>query len=173
MSSPLVSSVEPNRPPLIPISEFQGAVVVSRRDSVVTRWEAEPGIPSPELVKGLEALERMELAREDRSAAQLEEAVRADLGRKYFTIASRCLAEGTPDYESAARYFQLSAQHGNSEAMKNLGFLYASGKGVSKDMSIAQSWFRKSAQLGDAAAGTMGVLLGLASVPEPASSTKD
>jgi len=59
-----------------------------------------------------------------------------------------------PNYEEAARWYQLAAQQGDAIAQNNLGSLYEHGLGVPKDFSRAFELYRKSAEQGFAMAQT-------------------
>jgi len=50
-------------------------------------------------------------------------------------------------------WFYRAAQHGNTDAKANLGWLYENGWGVERDYDQALSWFRKAADDGSANAG--------------------
>jgi TPR repeat protein len=65
------------------------------------------------------------------------------------------------DYAEAARWYRLAAEAGHPEAQKNLGFLYAAGKGVAQDQAEAEKWFRKAGASGNAGASFAGGLLAL------------
>jgi TPR repeat protein len=56
------------------------------------------------------------------------------------------------DYGQALAIWGPLAEQGNSEAQFNLGFMYATGQGVSQDKEIAVNWYRKAAELGHAKA---------------------
>ena len=47
---------------------------------------------------------------------------------------------------------KAEAEKGDAEAQCNLGFMYASGRGVTKDEFEAAKWFRKASEQGDAKA---------------------
>ena len=52
------------------------------------------------------------------------------------------------DYEKAAKWFDKAAIQGNAHAQYELGLLYEQGKGVVKNVKLAQTWFQKSAEQG-------------------------
>lgn len=56
------------------------------------------------------------------------------------------------DYIAAAAYWKKLARKGDKSAQYNLGTLYASGLGVSKDAATAHKWFLSAAESGVAAA---------------------
>ena len=57
------------------------------------------------------------------------------------------------DYQTAFRLWAALAEQGDAEAQNALGLMYATGKGVaSVDGNEALKWFRRSADLGNAAA---------------------
>lgn len=56
------------------------------------------------------------------------------------------------DIDGAARLYRRAAMRGLPEAQHALGFLYATGQGVSRDETIAVGWFRRSAYQGHCAA---------------------
>ena len=47
---------------------------------------------------------------------------------------------------------QKAADAGNSDAMNNLGTLYAHGQGVAQDYGKAREWFQKAADAGNTTA---------------------
>ncbi len=49
----------------------------------------------------------------------------------------------------AARLYNLSATQGNKIAQYNLGNMFEEGRGVKKDMALAQRWWAAAAQQGD------------------------
>lgn len=53
-----------------------------------------------------------------------------------------------PNYETAVKYYLLSANQGYSPAQNILGWCYKQGLGIAKDNRKAVEWFRKSAELG-------------------------
>lgn len=53
------------------------------------------------------------------------------------------------DYGKAHRWYEKAAQHGNTDAMINLGRLYEQGLGVAQDHSKALEWFRKAIDAGN------------------------
>jgi len=56
------------------------------------------------------------------------------------------------DYETARKLYLKRAQHGNSDAMLPLAFMYSQGKGGPLDNIQAVRWFRVLADRGDPAA---------------------
>jgi TPR repeat protein len=54
------------------------------------------------------------------------------------------------DDAAAARWFRAAAEQGMADAENNLGYLYAMGRGVSKDIGVAIGWYEKAAQAGNA-----------------------
>jgi len=53
------------------------------------------------------------------------------------------------DYETAARWFRLSAAQGNAQAQHYLGYYYENGLGgVGQDYAIATQWFHRAAAQG-------------------------
>ena len=54
------------------------------------------------------------------------------------------------DYETALRLWRPLADQGNASAQSNLGFMYADGRGVTKDDVQAVKWYRLAADQGDA-----------------------
>jgi len=74
------------------------------------------------------------------------------------------------DFEEAFKWYRKAAEQGNRAAKKalsdaadqgqaqaqyNLGLVYASGHGVSKDLEQAVKWYRKAADQGDAKAQSL------------------
>ena len=63
------------------------------------------------------------------------------------------------DLESAAGWFQRSAEQGHAGAHFNLGLLYAEGQGVPQDFAKAVEWFTKAAEQGNVdAQNNLGVM---------------
>jgi uncharacterized protein len=56
------------------------------------------------------------------------------------------------DYGTAFREWKAAAEAGQAEAEFDLGVLYAQGKGVQRDLTLAERWYRKSAEQGNAEA---------------------
>ena len=55
--------------------------------------------------------------------------------------------DGFPqDYVEAAKWHRLAARQGHVRAMYRLSSLYAKGRGVKKDATLAQIWSRKAAR---------------------------
>ena len=52
------------------------------------------------------------------------------------------------DYENAFKYFKITADIGNIDAMYQLGILYHDGLGVEKSKKLAMEWYQKSASGG-------------------------
>lgn len=62
------------------------------------------------------------------------------LGKLYETGAN-----GTPDFEAAARWYALAAQQDMAAAQNNLGLMYAQGRGVPRDPARASQLWSRSA----------------------------
>ena len=63
------------------------------------------------------------------------------------------LGQGVPqDYEKAATWLQLAAEHGDAQSQQTLGWLCFNGLGVPQDYTNAVKWFRLAAEQGDALA---------------------
>ena len=60
-----------------------------------------------------------------------------------------------PFSEKTVNFFINSAESGNSDSQIELGFMYAEGKGVEKNLEEAVQWYRKAAEQGN----TIGQLL--------------
>jgi len=56
------------------------------------------------------------------------------------------------DYAKAFSEWKTAAEAGQAEAQFDLGVLYAQGKGVPRDLPMAESWYRKAAEQGNAEA---------------------
>ena len=54
------------------------------------------------------------------------------------------------DYGKAREWYQMAADAGNTDAMYNLGVLYANGYGVAQDYDKARQWYQKAADAGNA-----------------------
>lgn len=55
----------------------------------------------------------------------------------------------TPDYKTAAIWYQRAADQGFSPAQINLGHLYEKGLGVTRDPVVALNWYRKASGISD------------------------
>lgn len=53
-------------------------------------------------------------------------------------------------YSEAARWYKVAAGEGNVQAMKDLGYLYRSGKNGAADLEESYRWYRDAADKGDA-----------------------
>ena len=56
------------------------------------------------------------------------------------------------DFAEAAKWYRKAAEQGDPMALGMLGWLYATGRGVDKDLKTAVEWFRKGAAQGNAEA---------------------
>ena len=56
------------------------------------------------------------------------------------------------DYQKAYREWKAAAEAGQAQAQFDLGLLYAQGRGVPRDLTLAMSWYRKAADQGNAEA---------------------
>ena len=45
----------------------------------------------------------------------------------------------------AMRWFRMAADHGDARAQNNIGWLYANGEGVPRDLAQAREWMQKAA----------------------------
>jgi hypothetical protein len=52
------------------------------------------------------------------------------------------------DYATAMKLWLPLAEQGNEVAQNNIGVLYAQGRGVEQNYTVAANWFRKSANQG-------------------------
>lgn len=59
---------------------------------------------------------------------------------------------GVNDFAEAAKWYRKAAEQGDPMAQGMLGWLYATGRGVDKDLKTAVEWFRKGAMQGNAEA---------------------
>lgn len=80
-------------------------------------------------------------------AAQLELAE----AYAYFENGIWWIAPGN-DFAEAAKWFRKAAEQGDPMGQGMLGWLYATGRGVDKDLKSAVEWFRKGAAQGNAEA---------------------
>ena len=80
-------------------------------------------------------------------AAQLEMAE----SYTYFENGNWWIA-GVNDFAEAAKWYRKAADQGDPMAQGMLGWLYATGRGVEKDLKTAVEWFRKAAEQGNAEA---------------------
>jgi len=56
------------------------------------------------------------------------------------------------DYSKAFQEWKAAADAGQAEAQFDLGVLYAQGRGVQRDLTVAERWYRKAAEQGNAEA---------------------
>lgn len=61
---------------------------------------------------------------------------------------SETIPKKQPNWEEAARWYKLAAQHGVAHAQYRLGVFYHSGRGVQKDKEQTRFWWRKAAEQG-------------------------
>ena len=54
------------------------------------------------------------------------------------------------DYDKAMKYYRISAERGNADAMNDIGLMFHNGQGVTKDYAEAAKWYRKAADQGNA-----------------------
>ena len=64
-----------------------------------------------------------------------------------FSLREKYYSEG--DYVRALGSYMVSADSGNTQAMLNIGMMYAKGQGSQVDFSKAVAWFRKAAEAGN------------------------
>ncbi len=62
------------------------------------------------------------------------------------------IGRARPDLAEALRWYRKAAADGDRAARNNLGYLYASGRGVIQDYAEAFKWYQLAASSGDAAA---------------------
>jgi uncharacterized protein len=53
------------------------------------------------------------------------------------------------DYTESARWERLAAEHGDTRAQADLGYLYESGRGVPLDYVAAYTWYSRAIAGGD------------------------
>ncbi len=99
---------------------------------------------APSVEDGLAAYKAGRNAEAERIWTPLAEAGDAvaqySLGKLYETGAN-----GTPDFEAAARWYALAAQQDMAAAQNNLGLMYAQGRGVPRDpVRASQLWSRSA-----------------------------
>ena len=78
-------------------------------------------------------------------------AARPGKPRLMFALGRAVIRAGGGEAEGLELY-RKAAQAGNGAAMNNLGWAYANGAGVAKDLAEAARWFRKSADVGNSGA---------------------
>jgi TPR repeat protein len=92
------------------------------------------------------------------------------VGLRYATKAKE------PDYAQAADWYLKAAHQNHAMAQFNLGIMYGSGQGVTRDQAQSMKWLLSSAQLGDAAAQfTVGLQqnrISMSEAPEAAKESK-
>jgi TPR repeat protein len=49
------------------------------------------------------------------------------------------------DYGEAMRWFRKAADQGDALAQNNIGWMYAKGQGVPRDLSEARAWIQRAA----------------------------
>lgn len=50
----------------------------------------------------------------------------------------------SPDDTEALKWFRLAADQGHAQAQANLGYMYANGRAVPRDLAQAAFWYRKA-----------------------------
>ena len=65
-----------------------------------------------------------------------------------FVYAESIWSDSDRDRTEAIRYYESAATQGHSLAQNRLGFVYENGLGVSRSMSIAIDWYKRSADGG-------------------------
>ena len=55
---------------------------------------------------------------------------------------------GRAEYARALPLYRQLAEQGDSDAMRQIGFMYKEGKGVPKDFALAKSWYEKAIAAG-------------------------
>ena len=56
---------------------------------------------------------------------------------------------GLKDYKNAFNYYYKAAELGHPAAMKVLGYMYKNGRGITKDYTKAEEWYRRAIAAGD------------------------
>jgi TPR repeat protein len=56
------------------------------------------------------------------------------------------------DYAKAREWYEKAADKDNTEAMRDLGFLYVNGFGLAQDYTKAREWYEKAADKGNTSA---------------------
>lgn len=74
----------------------------------------------------------------------------AELGETFYREGQEL--DGKKDFKMAAEQYLLGAQAGHAKAQFCIGYDYAKGEGVEKNLSEAAKWYRKSAEQGYAGA---------------------
>lgn len=88
----------------------------------------------------------------DNLMSRIEKAEKGDLNEMY-NVALYCIwADRTSPIEPeilerAMRYYHVAAEHGDCDAMLDLGGMYASGRGVQQDRDKALKWYLKAADM--------------------------
>jgi TPR repeat protein len=72
----------------------------------------------------------------------------AQRGDVYAQCSLAVFLESSGDHASAAYWYRLSAEQGNSQAQYNLGGLFLEGRGVDQNYFEAIKWFTEAAQQG-------------------------
>ena len=73
----------------------------------------------------------------------------------FLSVHITAFGEQSPNQAAAVQNaitLQKAADAGNSDAMNNLGTLYAHGQGVAQDYGKAREWFQKAADAGNTTA---------------------
>jgi TPR repeat protein len=67
-------------------------------------------------------------------------------------VAAGMRAFQNKDYATAFAEWKAAAEAGSAEGQFDLGVLYAQGRGVKRDLTVAEQWYRKAAEQGNAEA---------------------
>lgn len=82
------------------------------------------------------------------SPEEVELLIRADGGDAASQNDAAQLFDETGLTDAALYWWRAAAEQGHPDAMQNLGFCYAAGKGVPKDNNLSVMWIAKSAAFG-------------------------
>src|SRR5262245_5527566 len=86
--------------------------------------------------------------RQDLSEVKQKASAGDPVAQRQLGIAHDSAGSRNPNYQEAARWYQLAANQGDAIAQNNLGSLYEQGVGVPKDFSKAFELYRQSAEKG-------------------------
>lgn len=98
----------------------------------------------------LEAAAKQGLPPAQRALAELRGGPQSPPGDEFWKQGKEKYLAG--DKKGAVPLFLKAANAGHSEAMYEMGYLYETGDGVTKDIKEAAGWYRKGAEAGDAKA---------------------
>jgi TPR repeat protein len=134
----------------------QGTVVAKRRRGFVASIGSSDGVDDCESLmrEGLDWFHgrNFRVRNEARGRLLIEAASTAGLPLAVAYCKSKGWGGHDADHEATFDILRKAAEQGDSTAQLNVGWCYAKGEGVEKDLAEAVAWFRKAAEQGNSTA---------------------